>query len=262
MEKGKCALCHTDGPLDDSHFISKGVYRLLRHSDNGNDNPVLMSTKLSIQTSHQMRQRLLCRACEGRFGRIGEDYTIPLLCTPQKLPLLERLRLALPIYESRTMSVFSCPTIGFDGDRIAYFGLSILWRAGVREWQTFDRGKTVLEVGAKPMESMRRYLVGETGFPRDVSVIVTAATDYLAQSSCLLPTPFIFGSCPAFRLLVKGISFRFIFGDGNPSGPRMISVTGGGRDMIFVSDCSHESVPAFIHMMRTTAMKLAIPKSA
>src|SRR5450755_2800975 len=79
MQTGICALCGQLGKLHESHFLPKGLYKLLRDSNNGNNNPVLISKKISTQKSFQMAQPLLCSACERRFSENGESYVLPLL---------------------------------------------------------------------------------------------------------------------------------------------------------------------------------------
>jgi hypothetical protein len=79
MQTGSCPLCGAVGKLHDSHFLPKSVYRLLRESNNGNNSPVMMSRRVSLQTDYQVKQPLLCSACERRFSENGEAYVVPLL---------------------------------------------------------------------------------------------------------------------------------------------------------------------------------------
>jgi hypothetical protein len=145
MQSGICALCGAFGKLHNSHFLPKRVYRLMRDSNNGNTSPVLMSRKVSIQSDYQMKQPLLCSACEGRFSEKGENYVLPLLKKGNRFPLLEKLKLALPLYTTETNAAFVCPSVGLDGEKIGYFGLSMVWRAAVRPWLMFDRGRPTSE---------------------------------------------------------------------------------------------------------------------
>jgi hypothetical protein len=112
---------------------------------------------------------------------------------------------------ARNNAAFVCADVGFDAQKIGYFGLSILWRAAVRRWEMFDKDTTGIEVEGKYMESIRRYLMGETGFPKNVAVIATVATDFLSQRACFVPNriadnPFH----TVYGLLTKGLFFRFI----------------------------------------------------
>ena len=115
MQTGTCALCGTIGKLHDSHFLPKSVYRLLRRSNNGNLSPVLMSRRISIQSDYQMKQPLLCGACERRFSENGENYVVPFLNNGRSFPLLNRLKVALPLYTTATNTAFVCPAVGLSG---------------------------------------------------------------------------------------------------------------------------------------------------
>ncbi len=256
MKTGICALCCQVGKLHESHFLPKGVYKLLRDSNNRNNNPVLISRKLSIQKSFQMTQPLLCSACERRFSENGESYVLPLLSKRTAFPLLDRLKLAQPLYSTRDNAVFTCPSVGIDGDRLGYFGLSVLWRAAVRPWRMFDNDTTSVQMDVKYMESMRRYLAGESGFPKDVAVIATVATDFVSQQSCFVPSRITVNPYHvAYGLLMKGLFFRFILGDNNPPAMRAISCAGPGLNMIFARDCSDKSWEPFARMLETTVPK-------
>ena len=141
--------------------VSTGSYG----AENGNLSPVLMSRRISIQSDYQMKQPLLCSACERRFSENGENYVVPLLNNGRGFPLLDRLKLALPLYTTATNTAFVCPAVGLSGENIGYFGLSILWRAAVRPWRMFDGDAISVTLDPAHLELVRRYLAGETAFP-------------------------------------------------------------------------------------------------
>lgn len=256
MESGVCALCGQLAKLHESHFLPKGLYRLLRHSNTKNENPGLISARVCIQKSFQMTQPLLCSACERRFSDNGESYVLPLLKQRTTFPLLDKLKLSPPIYTTPENAAFTCQSVSVDGEKIAYLGLSILWRAAVRLWRTFDGELISVKLDAPFQESIRRYLVGETPCPLDVSVIATIATDFVSQNICFVPnritdnTMFI-----AYGLLTKGLYYRFILGDDHPPEMRQISCAGTGMNLIFATDCSESSWPAVETMMETSVPK-------
>jgi hypothetical protein len=251
MKQGDCALCQVFGYLHESHFLPKSVYKLMRDSNNGNDNPVLMSKSLSSQRSFQMTQPLLCSTCERRFSDGGESYVIPRLHQRKKFSLLDRLKLAQPLYVSPSTVAFVCSDVGLDAKKIGYFGLSILWRAAVCRWRMFDNDTTGVVIDPKYVESIRRYLMGETGFPADVAVVATVCTDFVSQHSCFVPHAIpdnpMYTVC---ALLTKGLFFRFIMEDNPPQAMRAISIGHGG--LIFVADCSEKSFHPYENLMRTT----------
>ena len=215
-----------------------------------------MSPRVSVQTSFQMTQPLLCSACERRFSEHGESYVLPLLARGRKFPLLERLRVSLPLYEMSDNAAFTCSSVGFDATKIGYFGLSVLWRAAVRPWQTFDRNTTTAQVDPRYMETVRSYLVGDSDFPKEVAVVATVATDFVSQQACFVPNRITDNAIHiAYGFLVKGLYYRFIFGDEHP--PAMTAISCGGPDMnlIFMRDCSEKSWEPFVRLMETSVPK-------
>src|SRR5437879_4500472 len=125
-------MCFQVRPLLESHFLPKALYKLMRDPGEKNPHPVLMSESITLRTNYQMKQPLLCPQCEDRFSRNGESYVIPKLNSAHGFPFLDRLRLAhFPIHSARELVAFSCPSVGFAAEKIAYFGVSVLWRAAV-----------------------------------------------------------------------------------------------------------------------------------
>ena len=68
----QCKLClQRVASLEDSHFLSAGIYRILRDDNEKNPNPWLLTKETAVQTSRQMTARLLCRDCEQRFSKFA-----------------------------------------------------------------------------------------------------------------------------------------------------------------------------------------------
>ena len=68
----QCKLClRKVSQLEGSHFLSAGIYRILRDETEKNLNPWLLTPTTAVQTSRQMKARLLCRDCEQRFSELG-----------------------------------------------------------------------------------------------------------------------------------------------------------------------------------------------
>jgi hypothetical protein len=203
-----------------------------------------------------MKQPLLCSACERRFSENGENYVVPLLKKRNKFPLLDKLRLALPLYTTGANTAFVCPSVGLSGEKIGYFGLSILWRAAVRPWQTFERDTTSVTLALQYRELLRQYLAGETAFPDEsVAVVATVATDFLSQNSCFVPSRVTENPGIVYSLLTKGLYFRFVFGENHSPELRAISCIGPGPNLIFVNDASDKSWGPYAGMMKTTVPK-------
>ncbi|MDA1312299.1 MAG: hypothetical protein O2968_03090 [Acidobacteria bacterium] len=93
-----------------------------------------------------MKQPLLCGACERRFSEKGGKKS-------NGFRLLDKLTIAIPLCCTQTTAAFDCKSVGLAGEKIGYFGLSILWRAAVRPWQMFDRATTSV---ALPLNHLER----------------------------------------------------------------------------------------------------------
>ena len=220
------------GKLHDSHFLPKSVYRLLRRSSNGNVEPGLdvaqdfHPERLPDEAAASM-QRLRSAVCAG----VGENYVVPLLNNGRGFSLLDRLKLALPLYTTATNTAFVCSRSRIVGrEDIGYFGLSILWRAAVRPWRTLDGDATSVTLDPAHLELVRGYLAGETPFPDDslAAVTATVATDFLSQNTCFVPSRVRDDAGVASSLLTKGLCAILVFGENHPPQMRAISCIGPG----------------------------------
>src|SRR5258708_5086234 len=135
---GICRLCGVEKPLIKSHFMPKALYP---------KNPVLVTERTSLPTLEQMKEYLLCRPCDNRFNDKGESEVVRWLApkTRKRFPLLEKMKVALCRFSGPRFSGYSGTDIGVNTDHFAHFALSILWRAGVREWimPTGDRTRRI-----------------------------------------------------------------------------------------------------------------------
>jgi hypothetical protein len=172
-------------------------------------------------------------------------------------------KLALPLYVTGANTAFVGPAVGLAGEKIGYFGLSILWRAAVRPWTMFDRDTTSVMLAPEYLELVRAYLAGETGFPDDrIAVIATVVIDFVSQNSCFVPSRVTDNPGIVYSLLVKGLYFRFVFGENHPRVLRAISCAGPGPQLIFVNDGSEKSWAAYAAMMPTSVPKGSLAPTA
>ena len=64
MRVGTCKLCQRIGELQDSHFMSKGIFAQLRTPTAKNPHPVLITPQVSVISSQQLRDYAFCSDCE------------------------------------------------------------------------------------------------------------------------------------------------------------------------------------------------------
>src|ERR1700751_3332453 len=187
MPHGICKLCLQPKPLRRSHFLPAFLYRLSRQQGAGNPNPVVMTSVLVVPTSKQMRDYVLCYKCERRFSEQGESWIARQVYNGRDFPLLDRLNVTMPFHATPGLQIFSGADVGIDTAKLAYFALSMVWRASVHRWRMPDGMTTSIDLGAH-QEPVRRFLLGESEFPAEAVVVVTACTDWVSQATIFPPS--------------------------------------------------------------------------
>ena len=249
---GTCALCLTTKELRRSHLLGRAIYLLNR---DGNADPVLMTPQLITPTQQQIWRHLLCGDCEQRFSSRGEALIMRLVQRKTEFALLDRLRLAVSLSVEPSVNAFSGSAIGIDTEALAYFALSVLWRSGVQTWRTLNQQTTGVSLGGC-QEPIRKYLVGETGFPSDIVVTVTICTDIGSRFCTFAPSErkgTLFAS-PSYSLLVRGIWFHILTGIPPSAHVRHACCVNSPNKVLFMKDCEKEVLQAGGHIMATAAV--------
>jgi hypothetical protein len=156
---GLCRLCDKYDRLIESHIMSSAAYA--RVLDGAADEPrekqlVMVTATYSILTNKHMKEYLLCRACEDRFGR-WEAYAYPMLSQRDtSFPWLEAAR---PFFREFADSS------RVDVEKLTRFAASLFWRFSVYRDSKMSLG---------PNEpSFRGFLLGRDPFPSDARLTVT-----------------------------------------------------------------------------------------
>lgn len=166
---GKCNLCLRDPiDLEDSHFLSAGIYRILRDDGDKNPNPWQITGRGAVQTSRQMKAHLLCRDCEQRFSTQGENWVLRnCLKKDRSFPLATLLRSRTPDLSSDTTTTrvyYASAIPEINVAALSYFAASIFWRGSIHPWN--DDGSVPVNLGPF-QEAFRQYLMGVHPFPKD-----------------------------------------------------------------------------------------------
>ncbi len=234
---GTCRLCGGENKeLRNSHLLAKGLYP---------EEAVIMNPTIALITDKQIASPLLCDECEQRFNKHGECWMLRQVNTEKGFPLLERLKLAIPVQSSRQFQfdAFSCKQTGIDSDQLAYFVLSVLWRASVKTWSLL--GQTIRVSLAGYEEPVRKYLLGETGFPAETVVHVTVCTDFASQGSFYVPCGVPENPYTTYALLTQGIYFRVFMGKKIPPNVRQLCCVTGAEKLIYMGSCEEKTLEAF-----------------
>ena len=166
----RCGLCLQDRPLRKSHLMPKALYKIARGRGVG----LVYASRVegSRYTDEQIAKPFLCDDCEGMLSRKGEQ----IVCREcyrgkEGFILQEKLRATgkdwmLPQVGSNT---------GVDFEAYLYFGASVIWRASAGKWPK-KVGRMRKGLGEYE-ERIRKYLVGETDFPKNVSLLIGVNMD-------------------------------------------------------------------------------------
>jgi hypothetical protein len=244
MPRGKCALCDLEKDLKLSHFIPRAFYP---------SNVVFTNKNISGHFVSQMKQYLLCADCEDRFNKGGESAVLKWIAPNKtRFPLLERLKVALPVVGSVTKGVFSGPAIDIDTAKFAYFMLSILWRAAVADWVLPD-GVTAerIDLGAYE-DPIKMFLAGKGPFPPHVVVIVTVCDDPFSRGWFVRPkatkTPAGFRG---YEFTAGGVYFHVLLGKLIPQAMRRMCCWSSSDKYIFRRSCADKTVPTYTNLAAT-----------
>jgi hypothetical protein len=101
---GRCRLCLLDdSELQESHFMPAAIYRSMLERGSKNPNPVLLTPLGAKQIDSQQKAHLLCRECEQRFSRCGEDWVFKhFLRADGTFPIADILKSRPPLWRCQT----------------------------------------------------------------------------------------------------------------------------------------------------------------
>lgn len=255
MPRGICKLCLKERDLRDSHLLPAAVWRLLNEPGHPLRHPILMTEKIATTTSRQIHDYVLCGDCEQLLNKNCEDYTIGQMRGRHGFPLLERLHVAPSIDSSGSVQVYSGPPIGVETEKLAFFAVSVVWRAAAHSWRNLysDNRTYSIDVG-RFLEPMRQYLIGLGPFPSDLAVNVQVATDSHSQHSAYTPSLARGTPCTIFGFLTCGIHFAVAMG--TPLPPQYIQTCchGSPKKLIFSKDLRGQSIRAFNRLYATASV--------
>jgi hypothetical protein len=211
---GECKLCRRNGQeLQDSHLMPAGMYRRLL-SEEKNPNPIVITKKGSRSSSKQVTDNVLCSDCERTFDRLGENYALRCAADGRRFRLLEELEAITPFWTDKEWRAYrAADTPNIKRDQLAYFALSVFWRAAIHRWpEPNGMGRTNrINLGAKNIESLRRFLLGEQPVPSTMALFFVVLTDKLSQGSMYLPTQSSKkGFCWGYGFFACGFMFNLL----------------------------------------------------
>jgi hypothetical protein len=243
--------------LQKSHLIPAAALRMLRASDGLPPGPVAMTANVTMTGVRDLKAPLLCRDCEQRFNRNGEHWVLKKMCKGDAFPLLERLRVAVPISQDQSRIVFSGPAVGIPMQKLAYFAVSMLWRSVAYPWKGHDGSLyPTPDIGAL-QESCRKYLIGQGRFPADLYIHVVVCSDVISQHSAHplaeMEVPFT-----AYSFLICGIFFALLLGKDVPQHERNTCCITSPAQAVCVENRSGQAMRVIQRLYKTTRLTKAL----
>ena len=250
MPLGKCKLClREDQDLQDSHLMPQGMYKRVRSEDSDNPHPILIDKSGSRPCADQITDFVFCKECESRFDRNGENYALRMAALRGRFRLQEELEAVTPAFEKMDFRGYTAAqTPGIKRDELAYFALSVYWRASVHSWPSLTEGGEPIRIalGKENNEALRRYLLQETGIPKNLSLFFVACTDKLSQGSFHMPKEtrrenFVWN----YGFTACGYIFNLVVAKRIPDGMVNICFLHSPNRWIFMRDAEEKIIEAF-----------------
>lgn len=251
MANGKCALCLLIRDLQISHLMPASLYKKTRTPSATNPNPTLITRRSRVQTSRQIKDALLCTNCEGLFSRNGENYVMTLVAQQGgAFPLLNMLRAVPATKTAADFDWYDKTTIPrIDREKLGYFALSVFWRASVHIWERRDEEPISIDLGPYE-EELRQYLLGQTGFPANVTLHVVVCTDALSQDMFYAPSRGRKKDDTTYTFQARGLNFLMTVGKRIPDSIRHSCTLTGPDQWITSRSCEDKARQAEARLRR------------
>jgi hypothetical protein len=207
-----CRLCSRQNvDIRESHFLARAFYARIRKAT-GSD-PVIVTPTQITQRSGQVKALLLCPCCEDRFSKRGEKWTLENY--PQmdgRFPVQNALSRATPIKEKGGDKYYKGDSVqGITLSKLAYFAVSVFWRAGAYQWNLIDQTHR-LSLG--PYENaLRLYLLDQGPFPERAALHILVSPVQNHRDGILFPSTYRERPFHCHGFSIPGITFTISLGN-------------------------------------------------
>ena len=200
--------------------------------------------KLRKQSSYQTKDYVLCRECEDRLNKNGEMYVMGLVTKRNRqFPLLEAMRSVKPTMKTKNWEMYSeKDTPSIDRVKMAYFAMSVFWRASVHTWILENGSEVRIDLGRKYNEQIRTYLMDQSPVPRNVYLQLVLCSDALNQRTFFFPKENAKVPNCAVGFLARGMMYFLRVSNTRTDAERRLSMVNESNGWITVKDCSQNPV--------------------
>jgi hypothetical protein len=233
---GKCSLClSTDVHLQDSHYLSKGIYRALRsNKDNNNPNPYHITENSAVRSSKQFKAYLLCSNCEQNLNKNGENWVLKhCLMRKGESLLINQITKLSPDHEEEDGTIYfssNYPDIINIRD-LTYFAISIFWRASIYPW---NDDKTIPVKLGPYGEVFRQYLMLEKPFPSNTALSIILRKKSKISGLTYFPIGSNFNGYHLYQFVIPGLAFILYVGNKVPKHCQDFCFVNGKGNPIFL----------------------------
>jgi len=246
MPIGVCRLCRETKELQDSHLLPKALYKQLRRlaktDGAANTNPIVITPAVALQTSKQVSDYLLCTKCEDLLNKGGEKWTVAnCWWSDDCFPLRAALETATPLHVNRKNRIrlyAGAGIVGVNISKLVHFAMGVFWRAAIHHWGPIA-GHQPLKLELGPYEEqLRQFVLGECGFPRDVSLAVSVNSETNPGANENVLFPFLRRRKSGFRqfmFAIPGITFQLFVGKAIPRVHRVGCTATSKEQFIYLS---------------------------
>ena len=160
---GSCKLCQKNAvELCDSHILPAWAYKRARGDKTP---PVVVEDNKAFYCARQASEYMLCPECEQRFSR--REKLVAELAYPEQsashAPFLDAVGPVVRVADSLRAALPG----KLDTAALAYFGVSVVWRASI------SRQMDACRLGDRYNEEFRRYLLGLAELPEKAACVVS-----------------------------------------------------------------------------------------
>jgi len=255
MRSGICRMCLKQKELAHSHFMPRALYDYCRSADS---EPIKFNSEVALVTSYQTKDYILCSECETVLNDGGEKWTVGKLLTAdrQHFPLYEIVSKEKPEYDEPDMKIYQGSSIpGLEVEKIVHFTAGILWKASAHSW---NKGSIQPKIELGPYsDQLRRYLRGESGFPKNVTLWLAIVPPSKAMIAFIEPHERISeGGWKTYFCYMPGVLLSWNIGKQVSEELRQGCFAGNGGHPFIISDNLHESLEDITKKAYFSARKL------
>jgi len=210
---GKCRLCLEPSELQFSHLLPKALYRLVGSAtDQAHPDTVQITLNSRKKSSEQARRHILCARCEQQLNVRGEAWVLRNCYRGKgRFRLRTELRTRQSLGADPGIEAYSASES--EANCLAYFCLSVIWRASLCDWP--HRGRTYRSIDLGPyQEEIRRFLNDEGEPPERIALAVILSQLGIPVLAFSFPISYRVEACRCHRFHIPGMSFIVEVGKG------------------------------------------------